>query len=128
MSTRTIAVALAAVVVAAAAAAPSDSSAAGTTTFFLRNENGASAVFSGAANLSAGSTEIVLARGTASRALLAWTQPADVTILMMDASGTPVARYHIENAWPKKWTGIGLDAGKNEIAIESLMIQTEGLR
>ncbi len=50
-----------------------------------------------------------------------------VVISMMDQRGQPVARYHLENAWPAKWTGPVLKATGNEVAIESVALAHEGL-
>ena len=38
-----------------------------------------------------------------------------------------VARYTFRRGWPCKWKGPGLDATKNELAIEELEIAHEGL-
>lgn len=38
------------------------------------------------------------------------------------------ARYHIEDAWPTKWTGPTLQASKNEVAIETLEIAHVGFK
>jgi phage tail-like protein len=42
--------------------------------------------------------------------------------------GEIVARYHIEDAWPTKWTGPTLQASKNEVAIETLEIAHVGFK
>ncbi len=41
-------------------------------------------------------------------------------MLMYQSGGTPVARYHLENAWPAKVETSAAEASKNEVAIETL--------
>ena len=36
------------------------------------------------------------------------------TILMLNASGSPIATYNIINAWPKKYTGVGLKQHRSD--------------
>jgi T4-like virus tail tube protein gp19 len=49
-------------------------------------------------------------------------------LVMYDSNSKPVARYHLENAWPSKIDVGSLDASKTEISIETLEISHEGLR
>jgi phage tail-like protein len=50
----------------------------------------------------------------------------DCTITMLDYEGQPVVTYSIINAWPKKYTGVGLKADSNEVAVESITLCHEG--
>ena len=50
----------------------------------------------------------------------------DCTITMLDYQGQPVVTYSIINAWPKKYTGVGLKADANEVAVEGLTLAHEG--
>ena len=50
----------------------------------------------------------------------------DATLVMYDAGGRPVARYHLENAWPSKVDISGFNATGNEIAIEAITLCHEG--
>jgi phage tail-like protein len=47
-------------------------------------------------------------------------------ITMYNQTGGEVARYHITDAWPTKWTGPTLRGSKNEVAIETLEIAHVG--
>ena len=38
----------------------------------------------------------------------------------------PVVTYSIINAWPKKYTGVGLKADSNEVAVEGITLCHEG--
>jgi phage tail-like protein len=50
----------------------------------------------------------------------------DCTITMLDFEGQPVVTYSIINAWPKKYTGVGLKADSNEVAVEGITLSHEG--
>ena len=50
----------------------------------------------------------------------------DCTITMMDYELNPVVTYSIINAWPKKYTGVGLKADSNEVAVEGITLCHEG--
>jgi phage tail-like protein len=50
----------------------------------------------------------------------------DCTITMLDYEGQPVVTYSIINAWPKKYTGVGLKADSNEVAVEGITLCHEG--
>ena len=50
----------------------------------------------------------------------------DCTITMLDYEGRPVVTYSITNAWPKKYTGVGLKADSNEVAVEGITLCHEG--
>lgn len=49
------------------------------------------------------------------------------TIVMYDQAQTEIARWHFENAWPQKISGPKLNAGGNEVPIESIELVHEGL-
>ena len=50
------------------------------------------------------------------------------TITCYAPDGKAVCRYTFVKAWPCKWKGPGLDASKNELAIEEIEITHEGLK
>jgi phage tail-like protein len=50
------------------------------------------------------------------------------TITCYAPDGTAVAKYTFVKAWPCKWKGPGLDASKNELAIEEMELAHEGLQ
>jgi phage tail-like protein len=50
----------------------------------------------------------------------------DCTLTMLDFEGQPVVTYSIINAWPKKYTGVGLTADPNEAALEAITLCHEG--
>ena len=52
----------------------------------------------------------------------------DCTVTMLDYMGSPVVTYSILNAWPKKYTGVGLKADSNEVAVEGNHALPRGLR
>ncbi len=49
------------------------------------------------------------------------------SIILLDDSGEEKLRWNFREAWPTKWTGPGLNATANEVAIETLEIAHEGL-
>jgi phage tail-like protein len=51
----------------------------------------------------------------------------DCQITMLDYEGQPVVTYSIINAWPKKYTGVGLKADSNEVAVEGITLCHEGV-
>jgi phage tail-like protein len=51
----------------------------------------------------------------------------DGSIVLMDENQQDVMRWNIRRAWPAKYTGPGLNAANNEVAIETLEIAHEGL-
>ena len=50
----------------------------------------------------------------------------DCTVTMLDSAGQAVATYSIINAWPKQYTGVGLKADSNEVAVEGITLAHEG--
>ena len=54
-------------------------------------------------------------------------QRADGSILLLNENRQEVMRWNFTRGWPCKYTGPGLNAGNNEIAIETLEICHESL-
>jgi phage tail-like protein len=53
---------------------------------------------------------------------------ADGSVVLMDESGqNEVMRWNFVRGWPCKWSGPGLNAKNNEVAMETLEICHEGL-
>jgi phage tail-like protein len=49
------------------------------------------------------------------------------TIYQLGAEMKPICRWEFRNGYPVKWEGPDFDAGKNELAIETIEIAHEGL-
>lgn len=49
------------------------------------------------------------------------------SIVLLDENRREVMRWNFKRAWPCKWSGPGLNAKNNEIAMETLEICHEGL-
>lgn len=49
------------------------------------------------------------------------------SVVLLNEQKTEVMRWNFRRGWPCKWTGPGLNATSNEIAIETLEICHEGL-
>jgi phage tail-like protein len=82
------------------------------------------------------STNITLKRGiTGDLAFWNWilaamkgrAQRAEGSIVLLDENRQEVMRWNFRRGWPSKWTGPGLNAKNNEIAMETLEICHEGL-
>jgi hypothetical protein len=93
------------------------------------------AAFSQLAEVAPGT--LVLRRGstTTSKSLWAWHEAAlmgqiaaakDAVVVMYDTAGKPVARYHLENAWPSKLEIGALKSDSNEVAVEGITLCHEG--
>ena len=54
-------------------------------------------------------------------------QRTEGSIILLDEQRQEVMRWNFKRAWPCKWTGPGLNAKNNEIAMETLEICHEGL-
>jgi phage tail-like protein len=52
---------------------------------------------------------------------------SDGSIILLDEARNEVMRWNFTRAWPTKYTGPGLNAANNEIAIETLELAHEGL-
>jgi phage tail-like protein len=73
---------------------------------------------------------VTLERGmTSNLELAAWHELAlsdnaaarkTATLTVYDVTGDPVARYHLENAWPSKLEVSTLDAGASELVLETV--------
>jgi phage tail-like protein len=50
------------------------------------------------------------------------------SLVMYNTDGRPVARYHMENAWPSKIEIGGLRAGASEVLMESVTIVCEHIQ
>jgi phage tail-like protein len=51
----------------------------------------------------------------------------DITISLLDESHNAMIVWRIKNAWPSKLTGVSLSASSNEVAVEELELQHEGI-
>jgi len=49
------------------------------------------------------------------------------SVVLLDENRQEVMRWNFKRGWPSKWTAPGLNAKKNEIAMETLEICHEGL-
>jgi phage tail-like protein len=49
------------------------------------------------------------------------------SIILLDENKNEVMRWNFKRGWPCKWTGPGLNAKNNEVAMETLEICHEGL-
>jgi phage tail-like protein len=49
------------------------------------------------------------------------------SIILLNEQREEVMRWNFDRAWPTKYTGPGLNAGKNEIAMETLVLSVESL-
>lgn len=49
------------------------------------------------------------------------------SVVLLDENRREVMRWNFRRGWPSKWTGPGLNAKNNEIAMETLEICHEGL-
>jgi phage tail-like protein len=43
-----------------------------------------------------------------------------INVFLLNENGNPLLAWNFSNAWPVKWSVTGLDAQKNEIALETL--------
>jgi phage tail-like protein len=50
----------------------------------------------------------------------------DCQITLLDYEGKPIMTYSLVNAWPVKYSGMGLKADSNEVAVEGLTLAHEG--
>jgi len=79
---------------------------------------------------------IVLKRGfTQDRSLWNWfktvldgnVQRANGVITLLDSARTPVLRWRFREGWPSKWEAAYLNGKSNDVAIETLVIEHEGI-
>jgi len=53
----------------------------------------------------------------------------DVSIIILKPNGVDAeTTYDLNNAWPSKWTGPDLDALSQDVAVETLELQYEGIK
>jgi phage tail-like protein len=52
----------------------------------------------------------------------------NVSIVLYDSKGSEVKRWSFDRAYPIKWTGPGLKADENAVAIEILELAHEGMK
>ena len=82
---------------------------------------------------------LILKRGkNASMELWAWHEAAlmgdivaarkSCSLVMYDTAGKPVARYHLEHAWPAKLEIGALKAGASEVLMETVTIVSERIQ
>jgi T4-like virus tail tube protein gp19 len=94
---------------------------------FSLEVNGANAGYFLDASVVYGSSE--LGRGIVTPAFRNWAlsgKRADLDVVMYDTDGKPVARYHLEQAWPSKIEIGALRSDSNEVAVESITLCHEG--
>jgi len=81
-------------------------------------------------------SSIVLKRGISTdKSLWTWfqqvlkgqVQRASGTITLLDSARNPVLRWQFREGWPSKWEGPSLRGKGNDVAIETLVIEHEGL-
>lgn len=51
----------------------------------------------------------------------------DLTISLLNSEHAPVVTWKVKNAWPLKIEGPSLNAGANEVAVESITLAHEGI-
>ena len=54
-------------------------------------------------------------------------QRTEAAVVLLDENRQEVMRWNLRRVWPSKWTGPGLNAKNNEIAMETLELCHEGL-
>lgn len=54
-------------------------------------------------------------------------QRKNVSILLLNSAGDEKLRWNFEGAYPVRWSGPGLRAGSNEVAVEVLELAHKGL-
>jgi phage tail-like protein len=52
----------------------------------------------------------------------------DCTLELLDYDGSAIATYSITQAWPVKYTGVSMNAGSNEVAVEGITLAHEGFK
>ena len=50
----------------------------------------------------------------------------DCQITLLDFEANPICTYSITNAWPVKYSGMGMKADSNEVAVEGITLAHEG--
>lgn len=79
-------------------------------------------------------SDITLSRGiTSDSKLWEWRQKVmtgtverhDISITLMDDAGNPKIIWNLYDCWPRQWTGPGLNATADDLAIEQLILACE---
>jgi phage tail-like protein len=79
---------------------------------------------------------VTLKRGqTSDLSLFAWHLDSlsrraarkDAVLVMYDVQGGPVARYHLENAWPAKIVVDGDKVGATQVLFETVLLVSDGI-
>jgi phage tail-like protein len=52
----------------------------------------------------------------------------NATLVIYNTAGAPIARYHLENAWPSKLEAGALSAGASQVLLETVTIVSENLQ
>lgn len=55
------------------------------------------------------------------------TERREISIVLLDHTGTEKIRWNLTNCWPINWSGIDLNATSDEVAVESLELAHEGI-
>lgn len=81
-------------------------------------------------------SNVVLKRGLSNdHALWNWYQTIlqgqvdrrSMVVVVLNEAREPAVRFELRNAWPCRWSGPDLDAGRSAVAIETLEICHEGV-
>jgi phage tail-like protein len=79
-------------------------------------------------------SDITLSRGvTADSKLWEWREKAikgnverhDISLTLLDDTGTPKITWNLYESWPRQWTGPSFNATADEVAIEQLVLAYE---
>ena len=79
-------------------------------------------------------SDITLSRGiTADSKLWEWREKAmkgaierhNISISLLDDSGTPKITWNLFDCWPRQWTGPSLNATADDLAVEQLVLACE---
>jgi tail tube protein gp19 len=122
-----ILIALLAAAALAVAATPRSHAAGAPAARFSLEINGANAGYFLDASMVYGSSE--LRHGVVTPAFHAWAlsgKRADLDVVMYNSDGKPVARYHLEDAWPAKIEIGALKSWPSEVLYESITLCHEG--
>jgi phage tail-like protein len=81
---------------------------------------------------------ITLKRGiTNNKELWEWRQSVaegkpdsrrEISIVLLDETGTEKIRWNLSNCWPITWSGADFNATSNEVAVETLELAHEGIK
>jgi phage tail-like protein len=79
-------------------------------------------------------SDVTLSRGiTSDSKLWEWREKAmkgsverhDISITLLDDTGTPRITWNLFDCWPRQWTGPSFNATADEIAVEQLILACE---